>query len=108
MSIRFYSNLPAALALLAASLWTTQASAQASAPEKPIAPAAMADAAPPAYRSALEGYQPYTDEKIVNWKEANDNAGRIGGWREYAKEARQAQTPDAAAKPDPHAGHAKP
>jgi len=86
VSIRFYSNLPAALALLAASLWTTQASAQASAPEKPIAPAAMADAAPPAYRSALEGYQPYTDEK----------------------EARQAQTPDAAAKPDPHAGHAKP
>ena len=68
----------------------------------------MADAAPPAYRSALEGYQPYTDEKTVNWKEANDNAGRIGGWREYAKEARQAQTPDAAAKPDPHAGHAKP
>ena len=42
------------------------------------------------------------------FKEANDEAGRIGGWREYAKEARQAQKPDAAAKPDPHAGHAKP
>ncbi|HEY3048277.1 MAG TPA: hypothetical protein VGJ72_12575 [Polaromonas sp.] len=108
MSIRFYSNLPAALALLVAPLWTTQASAQASTAEKPIAPTAMADAAPPAYRSALEGYQPYTDEKIVNWKEANDKAGRIGGWREYAKEARPAQTPDAAAKPNPGAVPARP
>ena len=68
----------------------------------------MADAAPPAYRSALEGYQPYTDEKTVNWKEANDTAGRIGGWRAYAKQAARPETPDTAAKPDPHAGHAKP
>ena len=45
----------------------------------------------------FEGYQPYTDEKIVNWKEANDDAGRIGGWREYAKEASESQTPDGAA-----------
>lgn len=93
------------LALFATSalpLWTAGAHAQE----------ATAAAAPPAFRSAFEGYRPYTDEKMVNWKEANDNVGRIGGWREYAKQARQPaakpQPPDAAAKPDPHAGHTRP
>lgn len=112
MNTRFNSNPPAWLALLAVTvlpLWTTVANAQTPAPPAPPAPAtAMTEAAPAAYRSALEGYQPYTDEKTVNWKEANDTTGRIGGWREYAKEARPAQTPDAAAKPDPGAAPAKP
>ena len=98
MSIPRFSNTPAALLLLAASLGTAQVSAQNSA-DPP---------APPPYRSALEGYQPYTDEKIVNWKEANDNAGRIGGWREYAKEASESKTPEVAAKPDPDATPAQP
>ncbi len=49
------------------------------------------------YRSAFEGYRPYTDDKLLNWKEANDTTGRIGGWRVYAKEARQ---PDV--KPSTH------
>jgi hypothetical protein len=44
-------------------------------------------AAPPA--SAFESYKPYTDEPIGNWKSANDTAARIGGWREYAKQAHQ-------------------
>jgi len=96
--VRFISDPPARLApllVLALPLWAGVAHAQT--PAQP---------APAAFRSALEGYQPYTDEKIIPWKEANDNVGRIGGWREYAKEARQA--PDAAAKPDPRAVQAKP
>ena len=110
MSIRLYINLPAALALLVASLWISQASAQASAvaPAKPVAPAAVADAAPPPYRSTLEGYQRYTDEKTVNWKEANDATARIGGWREYAKEASQSQTPAGSGKHDSGTAPAKP
>ncbi len=63
-------------------------------------------------KRALDGYQPYTDEKIQSWKEANDSVGRIGGWRAYAREAQQVQqTPaasGAAGQPDPHAGHGKP
>ena len=105
MSIRFISSpfsWPVALVL---SLSTSLASAQAAAP--PTAPTTPA-ATPPVFRSVLEGYQPYTDEKAIPWKEANDRVGRIGGWREYAKEAQQADMQDAAAKPDPHAGHAKP
>ena len=110
MSIHFDSNLPAALALLVASLWTPLATAQTSAvaPAKPAAPAAVADAAPPPYRSALEGYQRYTDEKTVNWKEANNAVARIGGWREYAKEASQSQAPEGAAQLDSGAAPAKP
>ena len=42
-------------------------------------------AAPPV--SAFESYKPYPDEPIGNWKSANDTAARIGGWREYAKQA---------------------
>ena len=42
-------------------------------------------AAPPA--SAFDRYKPYTDEPIGNWKAANDTTARIGGWREYAKQA---------------------
>lgn len=98
--MRFISNPPARLApllVLVLPLWAGAAHAQTPAPP-----------APAAFRSAFEGYQPYTDEKIVPWKEANDNVGRIGGWREYAKEARQPQAPDAAAKPDPRAVQAKP
>jgi hypothetical protein len=65
------------------------------------AAASAASAAKPelTYRSAFEGYRRYTDEPVVSWKETNDNVGRIGGWRAYAKEA----SGDPAA--DPHAGH---
>ena len=98
MSISRFADLPAGLVLLAATLGTAQVSAQNSA-DRP---------APPPYRSALESYQPFTDEKIVDWKEANDNAARIGGWREYAKEASDPQTPEVAAMPVPDAATATP
>ena len=110
MNIPLDSNLYAALVVLVASLWTPLATAQTSAvsPAKPVAPAATAEAAPPPYRSTLEGYQRYTDEKIVNWKEANDTTARIGGWREYARQASQPQTREDAAKPDSGTAPAKP
>ena len=71
--------------------------------------------APPGFKSVFEGYQPYSDEKLLAWKEANDKVARAGGWRTYAREAEQA-TPatDAAAAPAParvpapqaeHSGH---
>lgn len=106
MTIRYISNptaWPALLTVLVLPLWTGVTHAQTPAP-----PPTATQAVPAAFRSALEGYQPYTDEKIVPWKEANDNVGRIGGWREYAKEARQPQAPDAASKPDPRAVQVKP
>lgn len=70
-------------------------------------------ASPATYRSALEGYQPYRDEKIKPWKESNDTVGKIGGWRAYAKEAAEpanqgGAAPAAPGAAHPHAGHGKP
>ena len=110
MIIRLDSSLHAALVVLMASLWTPFATAQTAAVPlaKPVVPAATTDAASLTYRSALEGYQRYTEEKTVNWKEANDATARIGGWREYAKEASQTQVPEGSTKPDSGATPAKP
>lgn len=110
MSIHLNLQLPAAMALLAVSLWTAQATAQtnAAALTPPVASTAMSNAAPMPYRSALEGYQRYTDEKIVNWKQANDTVGQIGGWRAYSKEASQEPSADSAVKPAASAAPAKP
>jgi hypothetical protein len=41
------------------------------------------------FKSTLEKYKPYTDEKIQSWKGANDEVGKIGGWRAYLKEANE-------------------
>jgi hypothetical protein len=80
------------------------------------------------FKSTLSQYKPYTDEKTVDWKAANDDVGKIGGWRTYLKQANEpdkvepdnskSETPKPNApstlppssKPparatDPHAGH---
>jgi len=110
MSIPLDSNWPAALAFLTASLWTAQATAQPSAvaAPPPVNLQAPADAAPTAYRSALEGYQSYADEKMLDWTEANNTVARIGGWRAYAREASQSQAPADSTQPDPGATPTKP
>lgn len=45
------------------------------------------------YFSIFSNYQPYKEQPLLPWREANDNVGKIGGWRFYAREAQQ---PDAA------------
>ncbi|MEP6826195.1 MAG: hypothetical protein ABI919_15425 [Ramlibacter sp.] len=100
MTLRSYPQPRVALVGLALAAGLGVARAQSS--------AAPTDSTPLVFRSALENYQPYTEEKPVDWKEANDLTARIGGWRAYAKEAQQAAPPDAAGgmpAPDPHAGH---
>jgi hypothetical protein len=82
------------------------------------APAGAATTATPppvlTYRSALEGYQPFADEKPIPWKEANETVYRRGGWQAYAKEASnsgaaEAETPKAAtATPAAQSGHSMP
>lgn len=68
--------------------------------------AAPAAPTPLTYKSALENYQPYKDQPVESWREANDNVGRIGGWRVYANEARQPGPERPENVPvDEHAGH---
>ncbi len=71
------------------------------------------------FKSTFDQYKPYNDEKVTDWKWANDEVGRIGGWRAYLKEASE-PVPEMAPKPsvtspapsaaparavNPHAGH---
>lgn len=69
---------------------------------------ATAPAAPPAWRSAFDGYQPFSDEKTLPWRQANDTVQGVGGWRAYAREAAQPASAAASAPPskaDGAAGH---
>lgn len=119
-------RVAAAWAVLALALSAAvQAQNTAGAP-KPAVQAQRADAAdakgavpPVVYRSPMQGYRPYADTEPASWVDTNNNVGRIGGWRVYAKEARQpddapsapkasASAPQSdAAKPQPagHQGH---
>lgn len=61
------------------------------------------------YQSPLANYRAFSDAKVSSWKEANDNVGRIGGWRAYAKEAQAPEssldaTPTAVGSPAPAEG----
>lgn len=59
----------------------------------------------------LTGYRSFKDEPVAPWRTVNDNVGRIGGWKVYAKERSDATAPPsapAAAPSDtPNAGAAK-
>ena len=76
--------LATACSMVAATAFAQQAP---SPPPKPPA----SDAAPSTvYRSAWSGYRPFADEKVISWKDANDEVLRIGGWRAYLRESQSA------------------
>ncbi|MET3444017.1 hypothetical protein ABIC94_004826 [Variovorax paradoxus] len=108
LPIRWLAVLPAMAALAAIAQPASDAA---------LAPAAASpEAAPavPTYKSALEGYRPFTDEKPIPWKEANETVRQRGGWQAYAKEAAgdgaagTDPAKDAADAPAAHQGHTMP
>jgi hypothetical protein len=121
LSIHFHVHLDSPprwrlvlLALLFLASVSSTVSAQTAPDAAPLAKQ-MPDQ-PPAFRSAFEGYKPYTDDGAPDWKKANEEVGNIGGWRVYAREAQgdakgeekgQVQ-PAQTNQPDPHTGHTKP
>ncbi|VTY36561.1 Uncharacterised protein [Xylophilus ampelinus] len=88
----------------------------APAPSPAPASAAATEASPPVltYKSALDGYRPFADDKTIPWKEANETVYRRGGWQAYAKEASgtsaaEAESPKRpAAAPGAQPGHSMP
>jgi hypothetical protein len=42
---------------------------------------------PQQHRSALQSYRRLGDNPPRDWREANENVTRIGGWRTYLREA---------------------
>ncbi len=109
------------LALAFTAVYAAKAQGQPTAkpPEKQVTAKTMPLLSTPknvlSFQSTFDQYKPYREEKTASWKGANDEVGRIGGWRAYLKEANETesvqapvqlpvQTPDA--KPaNPHAGH---
>lgn len=49
------------------------------------------------YRSVFAQYQGLSDQPVAAWADTNATVEKIGGWRVYAKEARE---PDTAEKTD--------
>lgn len=113
------SNACSRAALLAASagLCLLAPPVQAQTPTQPLLPVAAAAATsqslhrpdpldaqaplpPLIYRSALQGYRPNVEAAVGNWPAANEQVGRIGGWRAYAREAQQPDAVPAAAPLD--------
>ena len=57
-------------------------------------PAIEKSVVPPViYRSPFHDYRGLGEDKLIPWKQANDEVGRIGGWRVYAREARDPAIP---------------
>lgn len=82
------------IAVAASVLRSTVASAQSRADSAD--PEAQVPAA--TYRSPFADYRAFGDEPVGNWRAANDEVGRIGGWRAYAREAQApGATPPASA-----------
>ena len=100
------------------------AQAQATAPASPAPASARSDPADPKarvpaalYVSPLRAYQGFAEPQVAPWRETNDLVRQRGGWRAYAREAREpdapksiapaASQPASAAKPaaSGHVGH---
>ncbi|HSV71385.1 MAG TPA: hypothetical protein VLI72_14855 [Methylibium sp.] len=58
------------------------------------APADPLDASAPVpavrHDSIVARHRGHAEQPVAPWKAANDTVGRIGGWREYAREAQAA------------------
>lgn len=86
---------------LAGSLIAVLAWSAAAASALAQATPAVASAAPGAWTSAFEGDVPAAPAQPVPWREANEQVGRIGGWRAYAREAQTINAQDGAAGAGP-------
>lgn len=83
LSLRWAALSAAAPAMLIFSAVSAQAQSKPEASTGNAAPALQ-------YRSALADYRKFDDQAVAPWTEINDTVGKIGGWRVYAKEAREA------------------
>ena len=45
------------------------------------------------YRSAFSDFRPLGDEKVGDWRGANDTVRTSGGWRAYLKESQAPESP---------------
>ena len=96
-------TLPSLLAAISMSASLTPAQAQTSPPAQPASvrpdPADPKAAVPPiSYRSSFSLYRAFTEPEVAPWRGTNDLVRQRGGWRAYAREARE---PDGAQSSTP-------
>lgn len=46
------------------------------------------------YVSPFQSYRPFADQEVGSWTETNATTARVGGWKVYAKQAREPDTKD--------------
>ena len=94
--------------LAATCLWlSTAALAQPSVRSDPLD--ARASVPPARHDSVLQRYRGGGEVQVGDWKAANDNVTRIGGWRTYLRQAAQPEGPASApATGGDHGHHRKP
>ena len=78
-----------AFALLTAVAMASSSAAPPASPPDPASPGASVPAL--SYRPVLAGYRAWPDDKATPWRQANEQAAAIGGWRAYAREAQPPQ-----------------
>lgn len=76
------------VALLAVAASTAAQNSPRVAPPDPLDARAVVPAA--TYEPALSRYRPFVEPPPLSWRQANDTADSIGGWRAYAREAQGA------------------
>ena len=86
------SIVPAGL-MLALTVAHAQPQANTPKPGRLDPASAEAPAEPLVYRSSFTGYRALREEPVAAWQSSNDLTAKIGGWRVYAKEASQPDTP---------------
>ncbi|NQD37943.1 hypothetical protein HPT27_13005 [Permianibacter sp. IMCC34836] len=60
---------------------------------------AAVEVPPPAVSTSLSSYRAWSEQAVGDWRMANDRVGRIGGWKAYAAEAQNPDTPTAVTIP---------
>lgn len=108
-------------AVLCAAAFSAAAQTAPTAGRKPDPLDAGASVPAVVYESSFSRYRRMAQDEAIPWRESNDTAARIGGWRAYAREAQlpgpapaappaRPDTPDPRAMPMPpgHGGHKTP
>lgn len=70
-------------------------------PGRPNPLDAGAPVLPAVHDSPFAQYRAFAAEEVGPWKAMNDEVGRIGGWKVYAREAHEATKPSPAAGEQP-------
>lgn len=91
--------LPFALALCVPAVFAQGADAAKSVPQ------AAVTTTTPEFNSTFTGYRAYTEQPVGSWRDANDEVGRIGGWRAYAREAAATDGAKGGVSPAPTSTH---